>query len=286
MTCAWFLEHVHAYAIGALDAADRARLEAHLDERASHEGCFEALAEALETVAALDRAHGTIEPRSSVRESIFASIDSGGEALARMPASRRSTRSRGVVAAAAFGWGLAIAATIALVLVHRSNSVLDGRVAELDRRVAEDQQQLAHLSTTDADRRECRTALDQLRASSSEARAVIAMLDEPATRLVVFAPQGERALRATAVVDASASRAYVMGRALPAAPGKDYQLWVIRGAGAPIPAGFVRERGDGAAVGEFDSKILAEGRPDALAVSLEPAGGSRTPTDVVLVAKL
>jgi anti-sigma-K factor RskA len=42
----------------------------------------------------------------------------------------------------------------------------------------------------------------------------------------------------------------------------------------------------GTAAGEVDRVLLREGPPDALAVSLEPAGGSPSPTQVVLVGRV
>jgi anti-sigma-K factor RskA len=64
-----------------------------------------------------------------------------------------------------------------------------------------------------------------------------------------------------------------------------YQLWVIRGTTAPVPAGFLSAAGQTTA-GEVARDVLAGPPPDALAVSLEPPGGSPSPTQVVLVGKL
>jgi len=60
----------------------------------------------------------------------------------------------------------------------------------------------------------------------------------------------------------------------PAAAGTAYELWVVRN-GRPAPAGFLR--------GEVATLTRPVGRGAAVAVSLEPRGGSRRPTGPLLV---
>ena len=73
----------------------------------------------------------------------------------------------------------------------------------------------------------------------------------------------------------------VLSRTLPAQAGKDYQLWVIRGKSA-LPAGLVHQLEGGLAIGDFSPTQL-DGQVDAVAISLEPAGGSLQPTHVLMV---
>jgi hypothetical protein len=69
--------------------------------------------------------------------------------------------------------------------------------------------------------------------------------------------------------------AVLLVHGLPArTPGSAYELWVVRG-GVPEPAGFVR-----GAIGVL-TRRLSPGA--SVAVSLEPAGGSRRPTGPLLV---
>jgi anti-sigma-K factor RskA len=76
------------------------------------------------------------------------------------------------------------------------------------------------------------------------------------------------------LVDGS-RRATLVTHGLPAAPvGKVYEIWIVR-AGRPTPAGFLRGR-----AGRL-SRPVPPGA--AVAVTLEPAGGSRRPTGPLLL---
>jgi anti-sigma-K factor RskA len=77
-----------------------------------------------------------------------------------------------------------------------------------------------------------------------------------------------------------------MSSSLPPQAGRTYQLWVIRGAAPPRPAGFLQPAGGGAAAGEVDPSLLEGAPPEALAISLEPAGGSPSPTQVLMVGRV
>ena len=272
MTCTQFRDSAQAYAIGALDSGDRVLMERHLQETSVHEGCAEALAAALDSVAVLDRALPVARPRDQVWQQVERAIASGA-APAKVVALRRSRWSEAVA------WSMALAAGIAVLLSY-------GAAQRLEQRIEEGARQLARLGGLEGERNECRSMLSLARVSSEESGKILALLQQPDARVVAFAPQGARTDRATAIVDAGQGRAYVVSRTLPKIAGKDYQLWIIRAAGAPEPAGFVRAEADGTAVGEFDAKLLSQGVPSALAVSLEPAGGRPAPTEVILVAKL
>jgi anti-sigma-K factor RskA len=101
-----------------------------------------------------------------------------------------------------------------------------------------------------------------------------------------MAATDKRPFRATALYNATQKRALAISTSMQPVAGKDYELWVIAGNAPPKPAGFLRFDASGVAVGEFDAALLRETSPDALAISLEPAGGGPTPTDVILLAKL
>ena len=302
MTCAWFRDNVHAYALGALDAGDRILMERHLSEQAVHDGCLEALAEAMDTVAALDAGIAPMRPSDAVWSAIeretdprdvardveprVVTRDTGASRIDAPPVSRLRLRE-------AVGWGLAVAASAALFAAYsvttEMSEVVDGSRRELRRLEAargEHERDIQKLALAQTERDVCKAALTAVRDSSQRQHMLVAMLDKPETRIVRFAPQGGAEARATAIVDATEKRAFVVSAALPELSGKDYQLWVIAGSNAPKPAGFVRFTSDGTAIGEFDRTLLAGGMPDAVAVSVEPAGGGTSPTDVILVAKL
>jgi anti-sigma-K factor RskA len=67
----------------------------------------------------------------------------------------------------------------------------------------------------------------------------------------------------------------------PAAEGKVYQLWLIHD-GTPVPSTTFNSSADGRAlVASFS--LPANARFEAVAVTVEPAGGSRTPTLPILL---
>jgi len=176
------------------------------------------------------------------------------------------------------GWAaLATAAALALVSLQvervetRRQREAAGRAAEVAR-------------AAEAERDRLRAALLAAEGEAALRGAALALLERPDSRLVRLAPQPGQAAGATAIVNLAAARAVVVS-ALPPRPGHSYQLWVIRGAAPPRPAGFLKV-GAGGAVGEIDPALLSGGAPDALAVSLEPEGGSPSPTQVLAVGKL
>jgi anti-sigma-K factor RskA len=72
----------------------------------------------------------------------------------------------------------------------------------------------------------------------------------------------------------------------PTAPDKVYQLWLIPKGGAPVPSETFRSAPDGHALVEA-FPLPIEGGFEAAAVTVEPEGGSRTPTmPIVLIGKV
>ena len=76
--------------------------------------------------------------------------------------------------------------------------------------------------------------------------------------------------------------AIVLVSALEPQVGKDYELWLIRG-DAKIAAGLLRPGAGGRTIAQVDSKLLVPGQPDAIAVTLEPAGGGEQPTGPIVL---
>lgn len=126
--------------------------------------------------------------------------------------------------------------------------------------------------------------------SGSPGDDVAELLAAAGTEVVRVAPDvpadlGEAAAdgEVVAVVNAGQGRGVLVARGLPAAPeGRTWQAWSLTG-GAASSAGVFELGEDGVAVVEFDWPAAGE----AVAVSLEPAGGSPQPTtDPVAVAPL
>lgn len=272
MTCEEFQDIAGAFALGALDAVEQAAAEEHLLER-EHRGCPEALGRARETAAALASALAPVAPSPSVWRAIVAraGLEPPEPVRGAAPRPRRARR--------AFAWGVAAAAAVALIgLWGRERSMrvrTEAELAEARRGAQAEARDSAALLA------EVRT----LRESAARERELVTLIDAPDSRLVPLPPVGGHSGRATAVVNVRAGRAVILSAALVPEPGKDYQLWVIHGAGAPEPAGFLHFAHGAIAVGDIDPKLLGS-PPSALAVSLETAGGQPTPTEVVLLGRL
>lgn len=260
MTCADVRESAAAYVLNALEPGEARELEAHVLGPGPHAGCREALERARSTTLALAGAVAAAEVRPS--PGLWPAIEARtGQAPPRTAA---PTRRRAA-------WAGALAAATALVI-----AVLLGRALQQERaaaRLAAQERDLARAQVG---------ALQGEQALQAEA---LALLGRPGSRIVPLEPQPGQTGRAVAILDVGAGRALVASSSLPPQPGKDYQLWVIRGTAPPQPAGFLRTTGRTAA-GEVDPALLQGPLPDALAVSLEPAGGSPAPTQVLLVGKV
>jgi anti-sigma-K factor RskA len=264
MTCAEFRELAALFAMGALSPEETAAAEAHLQE-STHEGCFEALRIASSGAEALARALVPAKPDDRVWRGIEARLQPTER---RARARRMGMRERAawfIVAAA-----LLLCATtfVARRQLMQSNALLAS--SWIDANGAKD---------------ECLRDLTSSRAEGEQLRAVVSLLQSPSSRVVAFAPQpGQPVFAARAVVDLPKRKAMVLSASLPRQAGKDFQLWVLRGS-KPEPAGLLRGDSSGTVLAAIDPALL--GSPfDALAVSVEPLGGSPTgkPTgSIVLV---
>lgn len=271
MTCAEFKEHAQALALGALDPAERQACEAHLAEPIAHDGCREALARALDTVALLAAAAPAERPGPGLWRSIEREI--GAAAGARATSERRSLR-REVLA-----WGLAAAAAVVAVVLG-----LEWRLSE--RRVAEKDRAIAIAAAAERDKQICLRELATARVSLREKEAALSLIREPGTQLVQLAPQVDEPYHASAIVNPERGSAMVLTRALEPQEDKDYQLWLIRG-DEKVSAGILHTDASGATVARVAEEALAGGRPDAFAVTVEPRGGMPQPTGpIVLLGKM
>jgi anti-sigma-K factor RskA len=108
--------------------------------------------------------------------------------------------------------------------------------------------------------------------------------ESPQSRMVALEGTGDAQQQGHAeVMILEDDRAVLMAEDMPRAPeGRTYQIWVIEG-DVPEPGGLFEPRGE--SVAAVVEKPLDEG--DVIAVTIEPAGGSRQPTtDPLMTAKL
>jgi len=298
MTCAEFKNSVHAFVLDALDADERRACEAHLASAGPHDGCRAELARAREVAALLAMSVAPVEPRPEVWRAIAAKIgaaeDRGeGEgrgarsrataerasSAARDPGRRPGRAGRGRSWREAAAWTAAAAAVVALLFSANARRDALERLSAADRHAADETQ-----NARDADqaRQLCVRELESAHGEVAVQQAALSLIQDPRTQLVQLAAQGGAPFRASAILNPTERRAIVLASQLAAQPGKSYELWVIRGA-AKIPAGLLPEGGGAPTVASIDPQILAAGAPDALAVTIEPAGGSAQPTGPIVL---
>ena len=287
MTCAEFKELVGAHAIDALDAEERAACEAHLASGVAHEGCTEALAEARTVAEALLASPPPVKPSKALWAAIEADVRKTPQASphAPQPPPANDERRAGRGGRSALPWLIAALLLLALFFTGWSRMELADKLKDVRAQgdaAKKDADQL--VSATDA-RRRCEQDLDALKSELALRREAVAMLRSPSARVVALAsqPGAPSGLSATALVDLGKKRGMLVVGGLTPQAGKDFELWVIKGT-EKRAAGLLR--GDGELVALIDPKLLADGA-DALAITLEPAGGGPAPRGpAVLVAPM
>jgi len=256
------VELAAGYALGALEADDRARFEALLAS-----GDTEARAALRDFEAAVvDLAAETAEaPPAAVKAALMARIDaedhSRGALTQALSAARPAPARRSIWTLVTAG---AMAAGIAAIAVGLAvSTVYDRRISRLA------QEQLL------------------LKQELAGQESLVTILQDPATQIIALAglpPAPEAKAR---VLWHATAGGLLVAQGLPPAPaGKAYELWVIAGKGAPVPAGVFTV--DAKGVGSLRlAPIQAGGTIDTFAVTLEPAGGVPAPTgSMYLVGKL
>jgi anti-sigma-K factor RskA len=236
-----------AYALGSLEAEDRARFEALL-----RTGDPEAVAALRDFEGALtDLAAAAPEtPPPAVKAALMERIAAAPPA-ARAPAPPLPRR-RAIWPVVLSG---AMAAGLAAIAVGWSvSSTYEQRLDALAR---------------DA---------EQLKAELRSQQTVITILRDPATQMIALAGQAPApSARARMMWHAKAGGVFVAA-GLPEAPaGKAYQLWAIAGNNAPVSAGVFSV--DASGTGSLSVRPLpGVATVDGFAVTLEPAGGLPAPS--------
>lgn len=279
MNCTEFHEQAAAYALDALPEGERLACEHHLLAEGPHDGC-------VELVARYERAAGELGallPRAPAPPALWTAIEHRLGFSKPLATVVRPPRWREATA-----WAAAAAALLA-ALYLRSEGNRTAQHIQRERDTVEEA--LANtserLSSVEAARKECTSALSLLTQRGALGRDAVSLLENPATKVTPLAPAGAQSYRATALYDPQSKRALIVSGTMQPVEGKDYELWVIAaGESVPRPAGFLRFDATGVAIGEFDANLLTGKPPAAFAVSLEPVGGRPTPTEVVLLGKL
>lgn len=250
-------EELALYAMQALDQQECVRIDAHLAQCAA---CRTELAEAQGELALLAMSVEAQPLPTGAKQRFMDRVAAAAEAekpsparagaVAEMPWPRRSA------------WAVWIpwAAVAALLVVAFA---LDGRVHDLDRQVA--QQENAARAQAEASA-QAQRVLDLLSAHNAQHVVLSAanVHPVPSARAVYLASQGSLVLEASNLA--------------PVPEGKTYELWIIPANGkAPVPAGLFRP--DAAGSASLVLPKLPKGvQAKAFGVTVEKASGSDTPT--------
>jgi len=269
-----FAELAAGYAVGALDSADAAAFERHVAA-----GCAECETALREYRAALVAAADALStaPPPAVREAALRRIGS---------AQGRARRRVGLVV----GWATSVALAAGIAAVVSAGWVSRGyaeRLAGMERQAAALRDQIAEQLRTVSDlRRQLDAqehALTLVRAESAEQARTLALLGDPATRVVSLAGlDPSPAAKARLLWNAGSGGLLVTADLPPAPGGKTYELWAIAG-GKPLPAGVFGVDASGRATVHVEP-IAGVAAVDVFAVTLEPAGGVPAPSGPMYLA--
>jgi anti-sigma-K factor RskA len=256
-------ESTGAYALGLLTGEERSTFEAHLA------GCPECQAEvrAFGRVArGLDHAVDQHTPTPALRARVLGRVTHAGSEP--LPDTRVAPRH------SFLPYWLAAAASIAAIAVGLHAASLRSRVQRLE----------DDLVVARAESSALRQDLDAARARSAIIERVTYVLAASDVKRVDLTGQ-EVAPAAAGRAFWSPSKGLIFSADLPAAPdNRVYHLWVVT-RGGPVSAGLLAPELHGGLALVTDSIAAAE--PQALAVTLEPAGGVPAPTGpMYLVGKL
>lgn len=287
MSHAPFEELAAAYALGALDAEERERFEAHLGA-----GCGTCSRAVLDYQEALARAAADLAapPPARVRQAVLERLDGP---VASVP--RPAPVGRPAVTVLRWAAGLAMAAGLAawvtsawvgaqyerqLAQVAEEAAALRAQLAAGERDIAQVRASLAELQARLAEQER---TLTLVRAESADQSRMLALLQDPETRIVTLAglPPSPGA-KARMLWNPRAGGLLVAADLPPLPEGKIYELWAIA-AGKPVPAGLFAVDAQGRGSVKV-SQLAGVTDVDVFAVTIEPAAGVPAPTGAMVLA--
>ena len=269
-------EQAALYALGALSQFEARAFENHLADGC--EVCQAEMAEFEGVVGVLGLAAPAAVPPAYLRDLLTARI--GKEP--RITGSPQNSRIRGGLAArprverrspwtTALPW--AVAACLAIVAV---SSLLSLRRAINTSQIAEREVVLANDSV-----RQMNDLLASAMMRQTEQAQIIEALGTPGSSHIVLAVQKDAVPSIASVYWNKRNRKWLVVADLrPAPPGKVYQLWFVTKT-APVSAGLIRTDSNGHAFSVVSIPPDVD-QIDAAAITLEPEGGSATPTMPIL----
>jgi anti-sigma-K factor RskA len=269
-----FDELAAGWALGALEADDAARFEAHLQT-----GCAVCERTLADYQSALVAVAGDLReaPPARVRHAVLARV---GESSPRRP-----RRLRTVLVSVT---GMALAAGIAAVVTAgalraRYEPQLERLAREADGLRAQLTLQVETVSDLRQRLAEQERTLTMVRAEGAEQSRQLALLTDPASRVVELAGLAPSpGAQGRMIWNPRAGGLLVAIDLPPVPPGKTYELWAIS-AGKPLPAGLFRVDAQGKGTLTVPP-LEGVSTVDVFAVTLEPEGGVPQPTGQMYLA--
>lgn len=303
------LEMLPAYVLGSLEADEMLAVDAYL---AAHPALLERVAELEAAADQLALAAPEVEPPASAKAGLMARVqaDTGvqsvlaamepravpaadppaREAARPLPDSSAPTplqspiseswvdRLRSFLGGNFFWPSLASGALAALLVVAVYAGRAGGNANQSQQALAAAQQEIAQLQSQVDRLVQVNQQLEQQIASDRSQLAIFANAD----RVVALAGTPD-APNASGAFYVGPESGLLVLRNLPPLPAEQtYELWLIPGEGAPVPAGLVQVAADGSNT----FPIPLAGQPTnyaAVGLSIEPAGGSPSPTGPIVL---
>jgi anti-sigma-K factor RskA len=261
-----------SYVLDALSEEDRRNFEQHVDV------CPECAAEVTSLRATVSELAYAAPPRQApayLRARVLQAIEA---VPAGIPvASRADAVDR--VRPGSNPWWLAIAATLAAILVGGYALTLRAHINFLDQELREARAQSASAQL------QLRDAQAQLAIAQREVQRVnltTTILASPDVIRVDLKGQGTAASAIGRAFWSRSRGVLFTASSLPALPSsKVYQLWILPAVGAPLNAGLLSIDAEGRGLMTGDPGTSEA--PKGFAVTAEPAGGSATPTMPILL---
>ena len=261
MTCEQLAPLYEEYALGVLDGAERAELEAHLAR--AGDKCAQGVAHARWVVSQLAHAAPEAQPSPALRGKIMDAVKTSSENAQPVASFKKPKPSRSLTAFPTWAW--AAAAALALITgyaMHRMNSQYD---------------QLAEL------RREMKLALAQNQALQTQIdmeRMVNSVMMSPDSKPLKLMPKDAKMPMVHAYLHPHMGVAITADQmpSMPAA--RTLQLWFVPKSGKPMSVAIFHPD----AMGQI-ALVAPVNMPQteiaALAITEEPAGGSPQPTSAI-----
>lgn len=248
------------YALGALSQHEARAFEIHLRDGCSV--CERGIAGFENVVGALSLSTAPAEPSARVRDLLQSRIKSESRPSLTPQSFTKPSRSPSYL-----GW--ALAASLAAICIL---SVIAWQRAE--RALSDREGQIARLSEESASLRD---ELRRQNALSREFEQILSALKSPGSRIIPVVAEPRTAVPVAEVYwDTSAGRWVIAANLPPAPSGKVYQLWFVT-AKEKISAGLLEtdRAGHGFTVVDVPRNLS---NLKAVAITLEPSGGSPQPT--------